>query len=73
MEQQPKINVNVKDTTPIECDECKGQVFVEGLMLRKLSKFLAGTEQDAVIPIQVFACQKCGHVNNQFLPAEIKE
>ena len=25
--------------------------------------------QDALIPIPVFACGKCGHVNKEFLPA----
>jgi len=38
-------------------------------MLRKASKFLTGTAQDALIPIPVFACGKCGHVNKDFLPA----
>jgi hypothetical protein len=28
--------------------------------------------QDGIIPIPVFACQKCGHVNEKFLPAELK-
>ena len=32
-------------------------------MLRKASRFLTGTPNDALIPIPVFACTKCGHID----------
>jgi hypothetical protein len=41
-------------------------------MLRKASKFLTGTPQDALIPLPVFSCSKCGHVNTEFLPEPLK-
>ena len=31
---------------------------------------MTGTAQDALLPIPVFACSKCGHVNEEFLPKE---
>lgn len=71
-QQQPKLNITLDKTTPMVCDECQNQIFKEGLMLRKASKFITGTTQDAVIPIPVFACSKCGHVNTEFLPAELQ-
>ena len=55
------------------CEKCENEVFVEGVMLRKASKFLTGTTQDAVVPIPVFTCSKCGHVNNDFLPKELQQ
>jgi len=42
-------------------------------MLRKASRFITGTAQDALIPIPVFACSKCGHVNEEFLPSQLKQ
>jgi hypothetical protein len=42
-------------------------------MLRKASKFLTGTAQDAIIPLPVFSCSKCGHVNNDFLPEQLQD
>lgn len=63
-----KLNVTLEKTVPVECEECQHQVFQEGVMLRKASKFLTGTAQDAIVPIPVFACAKCGHVNADFLP-----
>ncbi len=71
MEQQ-RVNVALQDTTGITCDECGHSVFEEGLMIRKVSQFLTGTSQPGMIPIPVFACKKCGHVNQEFLPKELK-
>lgn len=72
MVQQKQINMNVamKDTLPIICEECGNQVFIEGVMLRKVSRFMTGTQQDALMPLQVFACSKCGHVNDDFMPKD---
>jgi uncharacterized Zn finger protein len=70
MEQQ--LNISLDKTTGMSCDECGNEIFQEGVMLRKASRFLTGTAQDAMIPIQVFACSKCGHVNNEFLPLQLR-
>ena len=69
----PKLNVSLDKTTPITCDECGGQVFTEGVMLRKVSRFLTGNAVDGLVPIPVFACNSCQHVNVEFLPAELKK
>ena len=71
-QEQIKLNIDLKKTTPITCDECGHNVFQEGLMLRKANKFLTGTPQDALIPLPIFSCAKCGHVNEAFLPEPLK-
>ena len=72
-EQQMNLNISLDKTTPLTCDECGNEVFKEGYLLRKASRFITGTSQDALIPINVFACSKCGHVNDQFLPVQLKQ
>jgi uncharacterized Zn finger protein len=69
--EQPQLNISLDKTTAASCDECGNEVFQEGVMLRKASRFLTGTSQDAIIPIPVFACSKCGHVNVEFLPKNL--
>jgi hypothetical protein len=54
------------------CDECGHEVFQEGMMLRKVSKFLTGNPQDGLVPIPIFMCSKCGGVNQEFLPKELQ-
>ena len=69
---QKELNMNValKDTTAIACEECGHSVFQEGVLLRKISRFVTGTSQDALMPIPVFSCSKCGHVNSEFMPKD---
>jgi hypothetical protein len=69
MEQQ--LNIGLDKTVAASCDECQNEVFQEGVLLRKASRFLTGTSQDAIIPIPVFMCSKCGNVNEEFLPKNL--
>lgn len=69
--QQMKVNVSLDKTTGIKCEECGCETFQEALMLRKVSKFLTGQNQDGVLPIPTFVCSKCGHVNKDFYPKEL--
>ena len=73
MSNTPKLNISLDKTTPIGCDECSNTIFQEGTLLRKASKILIGSHQDALVPIPVFVCSKCGHVNEEFLPAELRK
>ena len=68
-----QVSVSIDKTTPIICEECKNQTFTEALMIRKVSKFLipGGSAQDAISPIQVFVCSKCGQLNKELLPPEV--
>jgi hypothetical protein len=70
MEQN--INISLDKTAAVACDECSNQTFAEGTLLRKASRFLTGTAQDALIPIQIFYCTKCGHTNEEFLPIQLR-
>ena len=67
----PKLNVGLDKTLPIVCDACDNNTFTEAVILREVSKFLTGQMQDGIVPIPVFACTTCGHVNKRFMPAEL--
>jgi len=71
-QQQVNMNISLDKTTEIICDECGNNTFIEGMILRKASRFITGTSQDAMIPIPVFICNKCGHVNQEFLPMQLR-
>ncbi len=62
----------LNETKEITCAECNGKVFVPGFLLRSISKFITGTEQDALIPISVYSCISCNHVNEEFIPSQLK-
>ena len=71
--QQPGLNIDFSQTTPEVCDECGHDVFVSVFKIRKLSALLSPTGEESMIPMQVFACAKCGHINKSFLPKEALE
>ena len=63
-----QFNIDSSQTTPITCDECGHEHFTQVSLMRKLSPMLSPNGQTALIPIPVFACVKCNHVNDEFLP-----
>lgn len=72
-QQQMNLNISLDKTTPLACESCQCESFVQVVFLRKVSKFIAGTDQDALIPIPSFACNKCGHVNEEFQPKNLQK
>lgn len=69
---QVKPSFDITQTTAESCDSCKGEAFIEAIVLRKVSALLTETGKEGYLPVQVFACAKCGHVNTHFLPAELR-
>jgi uncharacterized Zn finger protein len=66
--QQPQMNIDFSQTVAEVCEECGNDTFTEVFKMRKLSALLSPTGQEALIPINLFACAKCGHVNKGFQP-----
>ena len=60
-------NVDLSKAKTMECEECKNQTFKQTLMLHKMSALVSPNGQETIIPMQVFACEKCGHVNKEFI------
>lgn len=69
---QPNPNISIDQTSPVECEKCGSMHFQQALHLRKASGLLTGTGQTTYIPIPVFACLECNHINTEFLPKEVR-
>lgn len=68
MDQKQKLNIDISDAQGVTCLECGSENFDMKYQIRKISALLSPTGQDVIIPIQVFACSKCGIVPEDFLP-----
>lgn len=67
--QNSQVNMSVVAEAPyIECEECKGTLFEEKMMIKKISRFMTGNSQDSIVPLPVICCAKCGHINELFKP-----
>jgi uncharacterized Zn finger protein len=58
--------IDFSKTTQICCEACGGSTFKQTLLLRKMSALVSPDGRETIIPMQVFACDKCGHVNKEF-------
>ena len=63
---QGSLNVDMSKTTAYVCEECGHDVFNTRYKMRKLSALVSPSGQEAIIPMQVFICDKCGHINKEF-------
>ena len=72
MEDQPTATINeshLAQAESVSCEHCANQTFVGVVMLKRISPIISPTGKEAVVPIQTFACNACGFVNKEFLPA----
>lgn len=69
---QQQINVDLSNAQDIVCENCGNYTFEEVLLMKKLSALLSPTGKEAIVPIPTFACNACGFINKQFLPAAMR-
>ena len=72
MQPQQQPNIDLKNTTPIET-EGGGRIWQQGALLRKVSKFVTGTDADAVMPIPVFYDPDTNKILEDSMPKELRE
>ena len=66
---QPKnVNLNPDDLTDVVCEKCGCQVFEPAFLFKKLSAVLSPNGKDSLIPLNIFKCSDCGHINKEFIP-----
>lgn len=67
MNNQEGIRVNLNDSTPVQCEKCKGELFAESLVIRKIKGLLVGAPTDQYVPMRYAPfCVSCGHINSEF-------
>ena len=69
----PKTTIDASDLDDIICDECGGKVFRQASMFKRLSALISPTGKEQIVPIPIFRCDDCGHINNEFLPKSQKK
>ena len=70
--EQPQMNLDLSKTTAIDTPS-GGKIWQQGMILRKVSKFVAGTSEDAIVPIPVFYDPEDGSILEDTLPKELRE
>jgi hypothetical protein len=70
-QQPPQMQIDLKNTTPVD-NSTGGPLFKQGVILRKVSKFVLGTEEDRIMPIPVFYDPETGKIESSSLPEDLR-
>jgi len=74
-QEQPNLNapgIDLKSTVSIDTPD-GGKVFQQGVLLRKVSKFVVGADEDAVLPIPIFFDPVTGKILTGTVPVDLRE
>jgi len=74
MQQQPPQGppIDLKNTSEVK-NSTGGSIFLQGVVLRTVSKFITGTDEDALLPIPVFYDSKTGKILTGSVPKDLRE
>lgn len=70
---QQQMTFNIKDSTEIVCTSCGNNIFIPGMMLRKISRLIVGSAKDILSPISIPLCSKCHEPVDELLPESLKK
>lgn len=66
-EQMAELARLIRTAEDVKCDQCGASNFISIYRIRKISGLMSGSGRDMIIPVPVYACADCGHVNEKFL------
>ena len=58
------------DLPDVVCDKCGNPTFRQVVLLKKVSAALSPSGNTSFLPMPVFECSNCGHVNDELLPKQ---
>lgn len=50
----------------LECEKCHNKTFKNTFVIKTISGLLMPDGKETLIPIAVFSCDACGHINKKF-------
>jgi predicted nucleic acid-binding Zn ribbon protein len=60
------VRVDLNAVPPVKCTACGHKFFKVVYLIKKLSALVSPTGKETLVPIQVFACDKCSEVSELF-------
>lgn len=71
-QQQQGPPIDLKNTEPI-LNEDGGPLFLQGFIIRKVSKFITGTAEDGIMPISVIYDPKTLKIYEGSVPQDLRD
>ena len=67
------MHIDMNNAVDMVCEKCGNKTFKNTNLIKTISAIVSPSGKEMIIPIPVFACDKCGHVNEEFLKNEFEE
>jgi len=62
-----KIQIDLSQEKNVKCDSCQNEIFTPVFMIKRISALMSPEGVETFIPLQVFKCSTCDHINKLFL------
>tara|TARA_Y100000592_G_scaffold101075_1_gene185193 strand:+ start:5211 stop:5465 length:255 start_codon:yes stop_codon:yes gene_type:complete len=69
-DNKQKININLNDMDDVVCEECGNPTFIQVVLLKRVSAVMSPSGKKSFLPMPVFECSSCGHVNDELIPQQ---
>jgi hypothetical protein len=70
--EKPQMNIDFTNTTSVEGFD-GGKLFGQAVIIRKVSKFIVGSDEDMLMPIPVFYDLESKKILPDSLPKELRD
>jgi uncharacterized Zn finger protein len=57
----------VESAKNVACEKCSCEVMKQAFVIKMVSGLLMQDGKDTYVPVPIFACNDCGHVNSVFV------
>ena len=61
------INIDLSAAADIECEKCESIRFTPVFIIKHISALMSPNGKATMVPLQLFKCDKCDHINELFL------
>ena len=61
------INIDLNNDENMKCEKCESETFTPAFIIKHLSAIVSPTGKETMVPIQIFKCTDCNHINEKFL------
>ena len=62
------LQIDLSQAETILCEKCGNGLFIQSFFLKKISALVSPTGQESIVPVQVYSCGNCGHINRKLNP-----
>jgi hypothetical protein len=62
-----QINLKPSELDDVTCDKCGNYTFQRVVLIKRLSPLQSPTGKEAHVPVEVFSCAVCNHINSSLI------